>query len=471
MPNYEPNSTSCTDDGQFCTGSEFCSIGECLSLGNPCELTEACIEGDDICYAPETLVINEIDYDQPGEDWGEFVEIYNADDNSVNLKHYSLELIDGTDGHIYGSIELPDFLLEAAGYYVICGSLGVVAGCDLEVTPHSDLLQDGAPDAIALVLGEIVVDAVSYEGDVPGPYTEGSGVDLEDSGTDSCVGISRVVDGVDTDSNSEDFAARCFTPGESNSLLDRICSCGDGILDADEECDNGEDNSDTEPDACRSNCSEAYCGDLVVDQGEACDNGDDNSDTEPDACRTSCSEAYCGDLVVDQGETCDNGEDNSDTEPDACRNNCALASCGDGVVDDLEECDEGVDNSDTEADACRTTCVDAYCGDNVLDDGEECDDGADNDDNLQGGCSTTCIFNEESFNEALDGTPDRAPDMGQDVDRAETNGVETELTMPDPEEPGCACGTTPNRKAGVGFLLLFAMVLLIKRRNDWGIRV
>jgi len=49
------------------------------------------------------------------------------------------------------------------------------------------------------------------------------------------------------------------------------------------------------------------CGDGVVDDGEQCDDGAANSDTEPDACRTSCLEAYCGDGVADSGEACDDG--------------------------------------------------------------------------------------------------------------------------------------------------------------------
>ena len=49
------------------------------------------------------------------------------------------------------------------------------------------------------------------------------------------------------------------------------------------------------------------CGDGVVDPEEQCDQGSANSDTAPDACRTDCREAYCGDAVVDTAETCDDG--------------------------------------------------------------------------------------------------------------------------------------------------------------------
>ena len=39
-----------------------------------------------------------------------------------------------------------------------------------------------------------------------------------------------------------------------------------------------------------------------MDTGEDCDNGSANSDTLPDACRTDCSRAHCGDGVKDTGE-------------------------------------------------------------------------------------------------------------------------------------------------------------------------
>ena len=49
--------------------------------------------------------------------------------------------------------------------------------------------------------------------------------------------------------------------------------CGDGQLTGIEGCDDGSNNSDTAPNACRSTCRKAFCGDNVVDSGEQCDNG------------------------------------------------------------------------------------------------------------------------------------------------------------------------------------------------------
>jgi cysteine-rich repeat protein len=55
--------------------------------------------------------------------------------------------------------------------------------------------------------------------------------------------------------------------------VDVPASCGDGVVDPDEECDDGEANSDTAPDACRTSCLLPTCGDAVADSDEDCDDG------------------------------------------------------------------------------------------------------------------------------------------------------------------------------------------------------
>jgi hypothetical protein len=45
-----------------------------------------------------SLVINEIDYDQPSTDTAEFIEIKNISGSSVNLDSYHLDLVNGTAG-------------------------------------------------------------------------------------------------------------------------------------------------------------------------------------------------------------------------------------------------------------------------------------------------------------------------------------------------------------------------------------
>lgn len=84
--------------------------------------------------------------------------------------------------------------------------------------------------------------------------------------------------------------------------------CGNGVLDPDEDCDDGPANSDTEPDACRTDCRDAQCNDGVLDpmHGEECDDGGNNG-SDPNACRVTCMLPSCGDGTQDKGEACDDG--------------------------------------------------------------------------------------------------------------------------------------------------------------------
>ena len=101
-----------------------------------------------------------------------------------------------------------------------------------------------------------------------------------------------------------------------------VSFCGDQATDPNrlEECDDGATNSDTQPNACRTNCLAASCGDGIIDTEEQCDDSDQNSDTSPDSCRTSCQLPQCGDGVIDSGEICD---DANIINNDGCDDDCA----------------------------------------------------------------------------------------------------------------------------------------------------
>ncbi|KIG11664.1 hypothetical protein DB30_02883 [Enhygromyxa salina] len=167
--------------------------------------------------------------------------------------------------------------------------------------------------------------------------------------------------------------------------------CGNGVLEADEECDDG---NAIPNDACTNNCTLPACGDGIIQAGEACDAGADNGPNS--ACLDSCEENVCGDGYVGPGEGCDDGNDDDD---DACTNACAPTSCGDGVLQaqNGEQCD---DANDDNGDGCLDTCAIATCGDSYvqvedgageplpLDQQEACDDGPQNADTA--GCTNSC---------------------------------------------------------------------------------
>lgn len=181
----------------------------------------------EITYCPPAeIVINEVDYDQPSIDTSEFIELFNAGSCAENLDPYTVELVNGTGGGatIYQTINLPNVMLQPGDYYVICANQNATVNCDLDVSPNSNLIQNGAPDAVGLRNGGTLVDAVSYEGNTGAPYTEGSGVGLLDSFSVPFFGISRVPNGEDTDQNDNDFQGSCVTPGFENVVEDFGCS-------------------------------------------------------------------------------------------------------------------------------------------------------------------------------------------------------------------------------------------------------
>ena len=165
--------------------------------------------------ASTSLVINEVDYDQAGTDASEFLELKNVSGAAINLDAYRVELVNGSGGAVYLTAELPNLELAAGDYYVVCANATTTANCDQDITPEENLIQNGAPDGLRLMLGATTVDALSYEGDTAGA-TEGTGAGLVDTaaGDES---ISRCPDGADSDVNNIDFSLRAGTPGAANA--------------------------------------------------------------------------------------------------------------------------------------------------------------------------------------------------------------------------------------------------------------
>jgi cysteine-rich repeat protein len=151
--------------------------------------------------------------------------------------------------------------------------------------------------------------------------------------------------------------------------------------------------------ACREGvCLPSGCGNGVLDAQEVCDDG---NRIHGDGCSGDCrSDETCGNGVVDitVGESC---ERVSERDGASCRPDCVSMRCGDGVLDrDAHEvCDEGAANSLEPAAACRPNCQPRRCGDNVRDPGEVCDDG-----NTRGadGCSAECDSDERCGNGIVD---------------------------------------------------------------------
>jgi cysteine-rich repeat protein len=238
---------------------EVCDDGNRIA-GDGCSAT-CTVESGATCNgtAPTTcskLVINEIDYDQPGNDntggGYEFVELLNVGTASADLTAVALVLInaagaspteyffDSSTGaaNVAKRVQLtsagvPGNSLPPGGFIVVS-----VAGLTTPlgvyrinvVAPAAGFIQNGSPDVVALVRfgpSTVVLDGFSYEGStaaaaftgVAGTFavTEGAGHAGSDPGATITDCVARVPNGRDTDNNSTDFVSRATcTPGAPN---------------------------------------------------------------------------------------------------------------------------------------------------------------------------------------------------------------------------------------------------------------
>jgi hypothetical protein len=123
-------------------------------------------------------------------------------------------------------------------------------------------------------------------------------------------------------------------------------SCGDGMTNEGEECDDGNDDN---TDNCLDTCENAKCGDGFIQTGV--DECDDGNDVDDDDCTNACMTPVCGDNIVQSSEECDDGDDDN---TDDCVMGCKNAVCGDAFVQTrVEACDDGIEN---DYDACSNDC-------------------------------------------------------------------------------------------------------------------
>ena len=189
------------------------------------------------------------------------------------------------------------------------------------------------------------------------------------------------------------------------------CVCGDGVVDSNEQCDQGAGNMDAgtlisgggtpdKSDDVYARCSDSclfnvYCGDGYIVVPEECD---DRNALNGDGCSEYCTlESVCGNAKTEGVEQCDDG---NAANGDLCNTNCTLPKCGDGSVDVQkgETCDDG---NLAASDGCDNLChVEKVCGNRLVELGEDCDDG----NRVPGdGCSAQCTVENVCGNEVRDG--------------------------------------------------------------------
>jgi len=218
-------------------------------------------------------------------------------------------------------------------------------------------------------------------------------------------GDGGMVDGSVTDGGGRDLGGDPVDAGPPE--------CGNGVLEGDEVCDDGNEDGM----GCLDGCSRVEDGFVCVEAGAecvpiaTCGNGriegdetcDDRNETAGDGCDDSCqreagwvcpvagaacSAAKCGDGLIAGFEICDDGGECSGSG-DGCTadDDCAGDETCDAVAGD------GCSASCTLEDgfACPTpgaSCETTECGDGVPEGTEECDDG---NDQIGDGCTPFCV--------------------------------------------------------------------------------
>jgi predicted extracellular nuclease len=106
------------------------------------------------CSAPPVFLINELDADQTLTDTAEFIELFDGGAGNSSLDGLVLVLYNGNGDVSYAAFDLNGYSTDPNGYFVLCANALNTPGCDLDLTPDTDLIQNGA-DAAALYSGDI----------------------------------------------------------------------------------------------------------------------------------------------------------------------------------------------------------------------------------------------------------------------------------------------------------------------------
>jgi cysteine-rich repeat protein len=210
-----------------------------------------------------------------------------------------------------------------------------------------------------------------------------------------------------------------------NGTDDMGPTCGNGVLDTNEDCDDGMANGSV-GDPCTQFCQFVCTVDANCDDGKACNGAEKCTDHVCQAgaalddgmscgsgmlCRAgNCVASRCGDGITTAPEECDDG---NVADGDGCNNDCTYSckssdparnctpadSCqGQGTCNDTTHvCAAGTPLGDGTAcgtghDYCKGGhCAMPVCGNGTKEPGEDCDDGGLN--GTKGdGCTTSCAY-------------------------------------------------------------------------------
>jgi cysteine-rich repeat protein len=235
--------------------------------------------------------------------------------------------------------------------------------------------------------------------------------------------------------------------------------CGDGVVQAPEQCDDGNTKNG---DGCEDDCTKtpmAGCGNGIKEGTEQCDDG---NTVNGDGCESDCTltaPPTCGNGIREGVEQCDDG---NKTAGDGCENNCTLTPsvCGNGKREGNEQCDDG---NRMNGDGCENDCTvtqGPWCGNGIKEGNEECDDGnKTNGDGCENDCTRTPVPPvcgngvKEGAEQCDDGNS--TPGDGCENDCTLTGGNVTACPNAPPADDAGTCTVTPgdNYKLFTGVVL------------------
>jgi cysteine-rich repeat protein len=224
---------------------------------------------------------------------------------------------------------------------ILIGFAAPACSFDNPVTPTSGMLDD--PSIVECTQGPD--ECPKIEGSDIGK----AGVTLEVNG--------QIVTFVSFQPKEDDGGFIGFTLDTSASFIvkaGQMCFAGEGTSWTHPGGTSGPDaNAISNIQICSVDEPEPFCGDGTVDAGEECDDG---NNADGDGCSANCTveppPKDCGDGALDAGEECDDG---NNVNGDGCSAVCTLEPfCGDGTVDAGEECDDG---NNADGDGCSSICL------------------------------------------------------------------------------------------------------------------
>lgn len=214
----------------------------------------------------------------------------------------------------------------------------------------------------------------------------------------------------------------CVNDGKECALP----SCGDGIVDPGEGCDEGANNEPAARATCSATCQLSDCGNGTIEFDEKCEPSVNDAGA---ACREDCKYlAECGNGTWDEtmGEECDGKDLPPGAELKRCSDECKVVSCGNGLVEEKagEQC-EPQDPRDQQEPPCNDDCSLSVCGDEKKGPNEVCDPSLDPD------CEAHCQGRKNCGNNELN--------EGEECDPT-ADGSSPEVCTPNCKSRGCGNG-------------------------------